>query len=207
MKKSTIEVKYKEFYLPSRDCYLSVDGKFYCYRAWDEDTKCMVTHEIEIGQDLSLDITLVLDEFDHDDDLQEYYARKRRSRAFDRAVETYHSKPNNNVDTIDPWETIGAKGSSPEDMLFADQEAENPLVAQIRSIINEKCTEEQKKFIADHFGREMQLEEMRQTEARQTGKLPSSAAMTNRKNKILDKIAMALGVQRIKRHKYPNRKD
>lgn len=206
MKKSTNEAKRKEFYLPNRDCYLSVDGKSYCYRVWDEATKRMVTQEIEVGKDLSLDITLVLDELDHDDDLQEYYARKRRSRAFDRAVETYQSKPNSG-DAIDPWETVGAKGSSPEDLLFAEQETENPQVAQVRSIINEKCTEEQKKFIADHFGKRMQLEEIRQAEAKITGKLPSAPAMTQRKMKIIDKIAKALGVERIKRHRRSPQKD
>ena len=46
-----------------------------------------------------------------------------------------------------------------------------------------------------------QLEEMRQAEAEQAGRLPSSQAMTNRKNKIVDKIAKALGVERIKRRK------
>lgn len=42
-----------------------------------------------------------------------------------------------------------------------------------------------------------------QAEAEQTGKLPSSAAMTNRKNKIIDKVAKSFGVERVKRHKYP----
>ena len=206
MKKSKEDTKRKPFYLPNRACYLTEDGKCYCYERWDDDAKRMVTQKIEVGKDLSLDITLVLDESDHDDDLQEYYARKHRSRTFDRAVETYHSKPNNES-SIDPWETIGAKGSSPEDMLFAEQEEENPQVAQVRSIINEKCTEEQKKFIVDYFGKQMQLEQMRQAEAKVTGKLPSAPAMTQRKMKIIDKIAKALGVERIKRHRRSPRKD
>ncbi len=50
-----------------------------------------------------------------------------------------------------------------------------------------------------------QFEEMRQAEVEQTGKLPSSAAMTNRKNKIIDKAAKALGVERVKRHSYPKK--
>lgn len=206
MKKNTNEATPKPFYLPKRDCQLSMDGKYYCYSIWDEASKRMLTQEIEVGKDLSLDITLVLDELDHDDDLQEYYERKRRNHAFNREVKNYQFTPDND-DLLDPWEKIGERGSSPEDIIFAESKVENPQVAMVRFIINEKCTEEQKKFIADHFGREMQMEEMRRVEAKQTGKLPSAAAMTSRKNKILDKIAKALGVQRIKRHKYPNRKD
>ena len=206
MKKRTNEAKRKEFYINNRDCYLSVDGKYYCYRVWDEGTKCMVTQEIEVGKDMSLDITLVLDGLDHDEDLRDYYERKRRNRVFDSEMRKYQSA-SDSEESINPWEKIDAKGSSPEDRLFAEQEAENPQVAMVRSIINEKCTKEQKKFIADHFGKEMQLEEMRRVEARQTGKFPSSAAMTNRKNKILDKIAKALGVKRVKRRKSHSPKD
>ena len=46
------------------------------------------------------------------------------------------------------------------------------------------------------------LEEIRQAEAVKTGKLPTSAAMTNRKNRIIDKVAKALGVEREKRRLY-----
>lgn len=166
----------------------------------------MVTQRLEVGKDLSLELTIMLDESDHDEDLKEYYARKARSRAFDHALETYQSKPNSE-DSIDPWETVGTKGSSPEDMLFAEPEPENPQVAQVRTIIDEKCTEEQKKFIADHFGKQMKLEQMRQAEAKTTGKLPSAPAMTQRKMKIIDKIAKALGVERIKRHRRSPHKD
>lgn len=56
----------------------------------------------------------------------------------------------------------------------------------MRRVIDENCTESQQDFYFEHFGASTQLEEMRQTEAAQTGKLPSSAAITNRKNKIIN---------------------
>ena len=52
---------------------------------------------------------------------------------------------------------------------------------------------------------ETQLEEMRRKEADKTGKLVTNGAMTNRKNKMLDKVAKALGTKREKRHKYPKK--
>ena len=206
MSKSIDAPNPKEFYYPNRDCCLSVDGKFYTYKVWDEVAKCVVTQKIEVGKDLSLDITLVLDELDHDDDLKELYERKHRSHYFNRAVESYQSGKTGE-DTIDPWETIDKKSKSLEDIIFAEPESENPQIAQVRSIIDEKCTEEQKKFIADHFGKQMKLEEMRQTEAKATGKLPSAPAMTQRKMKIIDKIAKALGVERPKRYRRSSDKD
>ena len=75
----------------------------------------------------------------------------------------------------------------------------------MRRIIEEECTESQQDFFFEHFGKGTQLEEMRQAEAEQMGKLPSSAAMTNRKNKIIDKAAKSFGVERVKRHKYPKK--
>ena len=110
-----------------------------------------------------------------------------------------------NEDAVDPWDTIADKSGSPEDAMFAEPEPENPQVAQVRRVIDEECTESQQDFFFEHFGEGTQLEEMRQAEAEQTGKLPSSAAMTNRKNKIIDKVAKSFGVERMKRHKYPKK--
>ena len=111
--KSNETKKRKSGFNPNRTCYLTADGKYYCYERWDDDAKCVVTQRFEVGKDLSVELTIMLDESDHDMDLQ--------------------------------------------------------------------------------------------SEAGQTGKLPSSAAMTNRKNKIINKVAKSFGVERVKRHKYPKK--
>ena len=111
--KSNETKKRKSGFNPNRTCYLTADGKYYCYERWDDDAKCVVTQRFEVGKDLSVELTIMLDESDHDMDLQ--------------------------------------------------------------------------------------------SEAEQTGKLPSPAAMTNRKNKIIDKVAKSFGVERVKRHKYPKK--
>ena len=89
--------------------------------------------------------------------------------------------------------------------MFAEPEQENPQAEQARRVIDEECTESQQDFFFEHFGKGTPLEEMRQAEAEQTGKLPSSATMTNRKNKIIDKVAKSFRVERVKRHKYPKK--
>ena len=73
------------------------------------------------------------------------------------------------------------------------------------TVISKQFTEKQQNFFYEHFGMQETLEEMRKTEHELTGILPSAAAMTNRKNKIIDKVAKALGVERVKRHKYPKK--
>ena len=143
----------------------------------------------------------MLDDGDHDSDLCDRYESELRDPLFEAKVNSYKADPNDE-DAIDPWDTISAKGSNPEDVMLSEPEPENPLAAQVRRVIDEDCTEAQQDFFFEHFGMETQLEQMRQAEAEATGKLPSSQAMTNRKNKIIDKTAKALGVERIKRRKY-----
>lgn len=194
----------KSGFNPNRHCYLTADGKYYCYEYWDPETKRVVTQKLEVGKDLSLELTLYLDQSDHEMDLQDRYEGELRDSLFEAKVNSYKANPDDE-DTIDPWDTLSDKSGSPEDILFAEPETENPQVAQVRKVIDENCTESQQNFFFEHFGMGMQLEEMRQAEAEQTGKLPSSAAMTNRKNKIIDKVAKSLGVKRVKRHKYPKK--
>ena len=204
MKKSNEAAKRKPFYTSNHDCSLSVDGKFYRYRVWNEDSKRMVTQELEVGKDLSVDITLVLDEMDHEQDLNDFYQDKLRDVLFDTKVALQATSRDEDF-FIDPWEKIPGNSTSPEDALLTEEESENPQIAQVRQIIEEKCSAAQQNFFFDHFGQNLQLEEMRHTEFERTGKLPTPAAMNNRKNKILDKVAKVLGVERVKRHKYPKK--
>ena len=200
MKKNETK-KRKSGFNPKRGCYFTADGKYYCYERWDDDEKkCIVTQKLEVGKDLSLELTIVLDESDHNMDLQDRYEGELRDPLFEAKVNSYKADPNDE-EAVDPWDTISAKGSNPEDSIFSEPEPENPLAAQVRRVIDEDCTEAQQNFFFEHFGMETQLEQMRQAEAKQTGKLPSAQAMTNRKNKIVDKVARSFGVERVKRRK------
>lgn len=196
--------KRKSRFNPSRGCYLTADGKYYCFEILDIDTGRMITQKLEVGKDLSKEWTIFLDETDHDMDLNDRHQDELRDPLFDAKVSRYKADPDNEY-AVNPWDEIADKSSSPEDILFSEPEQENPQVEKVRHIINEQCTEAQQNLFYSHFGEGTQLEEMRQAEAGQTGKLPSSAAMTNRKNKIIDKVAKSFGVERVKRHKYPKK--
>lgn len=176
---------------------MTADGKYYCYEFEDLQTGQKITQKLEVGKDLSLEVTIMLDKSDHDLDLQERYESELRDPLFEAKVNSYKADQNDE-DAVDPWETISAKDGNPEDSMFSEPETENPLVAQVRRVIDKDCTEAQQNFYFEHFGMETLLEQMRQAEAEETGKLSSSQAMINRKNKIIDKTAKALGVERIK---------
>lgn len=198
--KSKETKKRKSGYNPNRACYLTADCKYYCFEILDIDTGRMVTQKLEVGKDLSQEWTIFLDETDHDMDLNDRYQDELRDHLFDTKAASYKADPDNE-DAVDPWDELADKSGSPEDILFSEPEPENPLAAQVRCVIDEDCTEAQQNFFFEHFGMETQLEQMRQAEAEKTGKLPSSQAMTNRKNKIIDKVAKSFGVERVKRRK------
>lgn len=182
--------------------YISTDGKFYCYQYWDEDKKRDVTVSLEVGKDLSEDVTIVLKDMDHDQALNDRYAAEHRDALFDNRASRHRADSNGE----EPWNNVGSSSGNPEAVLFPELEPENDKVAVVHRIITEECTESQQELFFAHFGEQAQLEEIRQAEAKKTGNLPSAQAFTNRKNKLLDKIAKALGVERIKRHKSPKQK-
>lgn len=192
--------KRKSGFNSNRGCYFTADGKYYCYERWDDERKCIVTQKLEVGKDLSLELTIMLDGSDHDMDLQDRYESEQHDPLFDAKVNSYKADPDNE-DAVDPWEMIADKSSDPETILFSEPEQENPQVAQVRHIIDEECTEAQQNLFYSHFGEGTQLEEIRQAEAKQTGKLTSAQAYTNRKNKLIDKVAKSFGVERVKRRK------
>ena len=201
--KNNDSTQHKSGFNRQRTCYLSSDGKHYCYEVWNSEQHRMVKQEIAVGEDLSEEWTIFLDESDHDIDLNDRYQEELRDKLFDSKADKY--SPDNEEGNIDPWEKIGGNAGSPETALFTEEEQENPQATKVRRIIGDDCTKAQQDFFFDHFGMNKQLEEMRQEEAERTGKALTSQAMTNRKNKIVDKVAKALGVQRVKRHKYPRR--
>ena len=204
MQRNNDSKKRKSGFNPNRTCYLTADGQYYCYERWDDDAKRVVTQRLEVGKDLSVDLTIILDESDHDMDLNERYEKELRDPLFDAKLRK-HDIDGADESVAAPWDTIADSNGSPEDILFAEPEPENPQAAAVRRIIEESCTEAQQELFFAHFGECRQLEEMRQAEAEMTGKLPSAAAMTNRKNKIVDKAAKELGVERVKRHQYPKK--
>lgn len=85
--------KRKSNYNPNRTCYLTADGKYYCYERWDYDAKCVVTQKLEVGKDLSLELTLCLDQSDHDMDLNDRYQYELRDPLFDAKFKSYKSDP------------------------------------------------------------------------------------------------------------------
>ena len=185
----------------NRPCYLSADGKFYCYEVYDPETDRVVTQKFEVGKgDYSVDWTIFLDETDHDMDLNDRYQQEFKDPLFEAKAESYKADPENE-DKVNPWDTIPDKSASPEEVLFSEPEAENPDAAKVREVIDTRCTARQQELFFSHFGEGKKLEQIRQDEVAKEGKEKKLQAIVNVKNDVIKKVSDALGVTPVKRRK------
>ena len=132
------------------------------------------------------------------EDLNDRYENELKDPLFESKVNSFKDN-SDSYEAIDPWDTIADEGNSLEDILFAEPEPVNPKVVEVHRVIEEECTENQKDLFYSYYGMDIQLEELRKEETEQTGKAVTKQAFTNRKNKIIDKVAKALGTERAKR--------
>ena len=56
------------------------------YERWDDEKKCIVHHKLEVGKDLSLEPTIMLDVYDHEMDLQDRYEDEQLKNQAQKAV-------------------------------------------------------------------------------------------------------------------------
>ena len=176
--KNTDTKKRKSGFNPNRTCYLTADGKYYCYERWDVDAKCMVTQKLEVGKDLSIELTIMLDESDHGMDLNDRYQEELKDPLFKAKVNSYKADPDND-EAIDPLEQIPSKNGSPEDEIFSEPKPENPDAEKVREVIDNKCNARQQNVYFSHFGELKQLEQIRKEEADKEGKEKSLQSIVN----------------------------
>lgn len=104
MKNKDSKRRKNEFSL-NRTCYLSSDGKYYCYEYWDPDAKRMATKKLEVGKDLSLEWAHILDASDYEMNLNEQYHDELRDSMFDARVTSYEANLDNE-EAVNPWSTL-----------------------------------------------------------------------------------------------------
>ena len=140
----------------------------------------------------------VLDELDREMYLNDCRQNRLRDPGFDRRL-TRHYYNHEDRYSLDPWNMVYNSNDCVETTLFPESEpvpkADEPEIAHVRRIIEEKCTETERKLIDLHFGDGMKLVDIGQIEATQTGKEPTVRALSMRKRRLLDKVAKHLGVK------------
>ena len=164
----------RRMHYANEDCteytYIFEDGTKLILRAGEEG----VTQEMIIALDA--------EDVEHDEcDVNFYRLVDKRFQGIDPCEEP--------DDMLNPWSTLREK----------EPVEESWRVKKLRIMIEEDLTENQQDLFFRHFGMSEYLEDIRAKEIAKTGRTVSHQALTNRKNKIIDKGAKCLGVERIKR--------
>jgi len=204
MKKKGLKNRRKRRFDPNhnRRCFLSDDGKYYCYWVWDEESHTDVLVQYEVGKgEYTEEMTIFLADEDDEFEIGQDRYEDIQDGSFNDSVARYE-KGENAEDDVSPWDKIlDDKDCFGEDE-EVDEEEENPDLAKIRKVIEEECTEEQKTLFYKHFGEGCQLEEIRKEEIARTGKEIGKSALTNRKNRLIEKVAKsAFGIEPVKKKK------
>lgn len=188
-KKNNETSKRSSRYNPNRNSYITEDGR-YAYVVWDGESKCNITHYIETGKGgVTEEILILLDEDDHQMDLQERYGSENADYGF--LNRQLHHIEDSEKFAIDPIGNIEDKQADLFTVLFTEEVVPNKLMPQLLEIMD-NLTDAQRDLIYDHLGAMKQLEEIRQDEIAATGKQVTQQAVSNRWKKIITVSAKSL---------------
>lgn len=189
-------------YNPDREHHASDDCMSYTYARWNEETHKYDTITLPAGEGgLTQDIILLLDQMDHDGDLNDRYSNEHKDPQFEKKRDRYEADPDDD-DAVNPWDEIEDRCADLTDDCERRETPEKPDAARICEVVENDFTPEQQDLFFSHFGECKQMEQIRQEEAERTGKPVTPQAMNNRKNKLIRKAAKkAFGVEPVKRRK------
>jgi DNA-directed RNA polymerase specialized sigma24 family protein len=151
----------------------------YIYYRWKEETKKEVPITITVGDDgVTEEHILLLEEFDHDEQLQERYTEENLDYATENKKMRF-ARGDENIPE-DPMNAIATNSTNPE-TLFDEEEVMDSQVEQLLQLM-EKLTPAQIDLIYDHYGARRYLADIAKQED------CSPQAVANRKNKIITRL-------------------
>lgn len=187
---------------PEREAYMSEDGG-YTYCQWVEVSKgkweLKPTCIVNIGEnEVTSEITIVLDDMDCADDRQNNQIRKHRDKVFDDQCAAYDASPadENGDKRIDPWDKASYQAAQGTDILDQIFPEDKPVDARMEKLLAlmDGLTEEQRNLIYDHLGARKQFTQIAAEETERKGKPVSRQAISNRWDRILAKLCKGFGV-------------
>lgn len=180
----------KSRYSANRNSYRTRDGR-YAYITWDDEQRRNVTHYLEVGKDgVTEELLILLDEDDHDVDLQERYDTENADFSFQNKQTAHDCDP---ARISNPLTEIVDKNADIFAVLFPEEETVGETMVQLIAALD-KLTDAQRDLIYEHFGARKTLEEIRQAEIATTGKEITQQAVSNRLKKIIARLCKELDV-------------
>ena len=187
---------------PEREAYMDKDGN-YVYNTWVQqpnglwELKPVCT--AKIGEDdVSAEITIVLDDMDCGEDRANNQIRKHRDKVFEEQCAAYDEDPadESGDKRIDPWDKASyqaAQGANILDQIFPE---DKPADARMEKLLELMAglTAEQLDLIYDHLGARKQFTQIAAEESERKGKKVTRQAISNRWDRILAKLCRGFGV-------------
>lgn len=183
--KLTDTKKRKSKYDKNRSCYMAEDGS-YVYEVIDIDTGAVRKERFVPGDDGTAELVIWMDEEDHQQDLERRYDKEN----LDWKMENKRSKFEKGTEeglNEDPFSQIKCVKDTPEGVIFADTEAENPRILQLREFMKE-LTNDQINLIYDLFGNLKTLREVAEEAVKADGTHPTEQAIYGREQKIIKRL-------------------
>lgn len=145
------------------------------------------------------DVIILLDEYDHDNDLQERYDEENADYGIRNQHDNHHgdSEDEDSFDA-DPLENIADPSGDVFDQLYPEEMPVDPKVAQAEAFIHEQLKPEQQDMVYGHLGEMKYLEDIRREEEAATGKKVTKQAVHGRWDRIITKACKEFGVEKPK---------
>lgn len=188
----------------NREAYMTKDGG-YTYCQWfpvgKDRWELRPTCTVHIGEDeVTADVTNLLDDMDCEDDRRNNQIRKHRDKIFDEKCADYDAAPTSESGNkkTDPWEKASydlSRGKDLADQFYPDDTPIDPRMEKLMELMDE-LTEDQRDLIYAHLGERKQFIQIAREESARKGKPVSRQAISNRWDRILTRLCKGFGVEK-----------
>ena len=175
------EIKRTSRYSENRRNYLNNNGG-YTYWIWDEDAKQEIAYELTSGEDgVTNEWIVLLDSWDHDEDLSERYEYEHRDLGYEKFKEKTAKGAIGDI-TEDEFEEISSMGDEPFNVIVEKNGKKDSEEVMKLLDAMQKLTPAQINLIYALFGELRTVTEIAEEES------VTEAAIRNRRDKIKKRL-------------------
>jgi hypothetical protein len=200
-KKDSLPFEKKSRFNDSRDSYVDESGN-YVYTRWVKRDNGKWEREVVATipfTDENREIIILLDQNDHDCDLQERYDEENADYGIRNQRNNVHGDSEDADDfESDPIESIKAPNADAFSQLYPDEQPVDPRVQEMEQFVRSELSDEQQDLFFGHMGEGKFLEDIRREQETETGKKITKQAVHGRWDRIVTKTCKHFGVEKPK---------
>ena len=171
--------------------YITEDGKSFMYfKGINEDNKPIYI-AIPISAEITLEQAQAIIELDHRCYLDDRYYEEAKDALYE-TMKQIEQESSDRDDAPQPHKLELVDSCSPETILLALEEEDDPIIEIGRSVIEEECSETQQELFYKVFGMCMQLTEIRRELEALTGNAPAESSLSRSVKRIEMKVIKRL---------------